>query len=245
MSEPSIFLYSALWRWHAIAGLVVAPILLIAAITGGIYLYRWEVDRLVAPTLFAPPSGTQRASLDAQVAAARTLVSEAIPVKLTIAPTWNLPSELLLRRHDGELTTVVIDPANTEARGAIAEGTRLTTVAKQLHGNLYTGTTGRIILELGASWGLLLVISGIYLWWPRGGRGLGSALRPKLANAAGRWRELHAVIGVWLALPLIMLILTGLPWTRVWGGLLQGLGSATHMGFPTEVFWWRPTTSPP
>jgi uncharacterized iron-regulated membrane protein len=245
MNEPSNSLYSALWRWHAIAGLVVAPILLIAAITGGIYLYHWEVDRLLAPKVFAPPSGTQRASLDTQVAVARVLVPDAMPVKLTIAPTWDLPSELLLRRHDGELTTVVIDPASGEARGAFAEDSRLTTMARQLHGNLYAGTTGRIILELGASWGLLLVISGIFLWWPRGGRSLGSALRPRLANAAGRWRELHSVIGVWLALPLVMLILTGLPWTRVWGGLLEKLGSVTNMGFPTEVFWWRPISSHP
>ncbi|CAN0580383.1 unnamed protein product, partial [Ectocarpus sp. 12 AP-2014] len=40
-------LYRAVWRWHFYAGLLVLPFLITLAVTGGIYLFRDEVDQLV------------------------------------------------------------------------------------------------------------------------------------------------------------------------------------------------------
>ncbi len=40
-------LYRAIWRWHFYAGLIVAPILLVMAITGSIYLFNSEIDDLL------------------------------------------------------------------------------------------------------------------------------------------------------------------------------------------------------
>src|SRR5262249_45378313 len=45
VSERS--LYRAVWRWHFIAGLLVLPFLLLLAITGGLYLFKDDLDRLV------------------------------------------------------------------------------------------------------------------------------------------------------------------------------------------------------
>jgi uncharacterized iron-regulated membrane protein len=30
------------------------------------------------------------------------------------------------------------------------------------------GTVGDRLVELAAGWGIVLVVSGLYLWWPRG-----------------------------------------------------------------------------
>ena len=50
-------LYRAVWRWHFIAGLLVLPFVIILAVTGGIYLFKDEINnaayrdlRIVAPT---------------------------------------------------------------------------------------------------------------------------------------------------------------------------------------------------
>nr|WP_250637309.1 PepSY domain-containing protein [Salipiger sp. CCB-MM3] len=40
----SAALYRAVWRWHFIAGLVILPFVLILAITGGIYLFKDEIN---------------------------------------------------------------------------------------------------------------------------------------------------------------------------------------------------------
>lgn len=37
-------LYRAVWRWHFIAGLVVLPFVLILAVTGGVYLFKDEIN---------------------------------------------------------------------------------------------------------------------------------------------------------------------------------------------------------
>jgi uncharacterized iron-regulated membrane protein len=44
----------------------------------------------------------------------------------------------------------------------------LQAIARALHGELMIGTVGDRLVELAAGWGVMLVISGVYLWWPRG-----------------------------------------------------------------------------
>lgn len=36
--------YQWIWRWHFYAGVVFAPFLLVLAITGGIYLFKAEIE---------------------------------------------------------------------------------------------------------------------------------------------------------------------------------------------------------
>ena len=51
-------LYRAIWRWHFYAGLVVLPFLLWLAITGGLYLYKPEIEALVyRPWVSVTPRG--------------------------------------------------------------------------------------------------------------------------------------------------------------------------------------------
>jgi hypothetical protein len=42
--------YRAIWRWHFYAGLIVAPFLLILAVTGSIYLFNDEIDDALYPS---------------------------------------------------------------------------------------------------------------------------------------------------------------------------------------------------
>ena len=69
-----------------------------------------------------------------------------------------------------------------------------------------------------------MVLTGLYLWWPRNGRGLAGVLYPRLGRG-GRlfWRDLHAVTGIWLAMFVLFLLMTALPWTLVWGTAFKEL----------------------
>ncbi|MET0247669.1 MAG: PepSY-associated TM helix domain-containing protein, partial [Sphingomonas sp.] len=40
-------LYRTAWRWHFYAGLIVLPVMLWLAVTGGLYLYKPEIERQV------------------------------------------------------------------------------------------------------------------------------------------------------------------------------------------------------
>lgn len=63
-------LYRAVWRWHFYAGLIVLPFMILIAITGGLYLFKDEINnafygdlRIVEPQESAPlPASTLVAS---------------------------------------------------------------------------------------------------------------------------------------------------------------------------------------
>ena len=45
--RPAASLYRAVWRWHFYAGLITLPFLILLAVTGGLYLFRAEIDGLI------------------------------------------------------------------------------------------------------------------------------------------------------------------------------------------------------
>ncbi|MFO6385622.1 PepSY domain-containing protein, partial [Pseudomonas aeruginosa] len=69
------------------------------------------------------------------------------------------------------------------------------------------------LIELAAGWGIVLVVSGLYLWWPRG-RAASALFWPRL-HLRGRplWRELHVLAGFWGSLLLLFMLLSGMTWT--------------------------------
>ncbi|MDX2258528.1 MAG: PepSY-associated TM helix domain-containing protein, partial [Hyphomicrobiaceae bacterium] len=75
---------------------------------------------------------------------------------------------------------------------------------------LLAGETGHLLVALSALGGLILTASGLYLWWPRPGR-----WRQTLALRAGafgraRWLDYHNVPTVWLFVPYLVVLVTGL-----------------------------------
>jgi uncharacterized iron-regulated membrane protein len=94
------------------------------------------------------------------------------------------------------------------------------------------GKVGRWMVELAASWAIVMILSGLYLWWPSGGR-LAGVVWPRLSlGKRAFWRDIHAVTGFWVSSFALVLLVSGLPWASVWGdafkvartelGLMQG-----------------------
>ncbi len=50
------------------------------------------------------------------------------------------------------------------------------------------------------------------------------------------WRDLHAVTGFWVAGLALILLLTGLPWTSVWGSAFRSI--RVHMGWTNNAPQW-------
>jgi len=90
--------------------------------------------------------------------------------------------------------------------------------AKKIHGTLLIGDVGGRLIEVAAGLGIVLVITGLYLHWPRGSQAWLAALVPDM-RASGRkfWKSMHSSIGLWLSVVLVLFLLTGLSWTGIWG----------------------------
>ena len=113
---------------------------------------------------------------------------------------------------------------------------------RQLHSLKYFGPIARGFMEMAAGWALVLVASGLYLWWPRGrrdrgsGQGLGGVLAVR-GRPAQRvfWRDLHAITGVGVGLVLAFLAITGLPWSVLWGSQVNAWANGQDFGYPAGV----------
>ena len=69
---------------------------------------------------------------------------------------------------------------------------------------------------------MILVATGLYLWWPRG-RGVGVvSLTARDPARRPFWRDAHAVTGVFAGGVIFFLAFTGMPWSAVWGDRCSG-----------------------
>jgi len=84
------------------------------------------------------------------------------------------------------------------------------------------GDKGSFIVETAASWAIIMILTGLYLWWPRNATGLGGVLYPRLRQGKRIfWRDIHAVTGMWVSVLALCFLLSGLPWAKSWGGYLK------------------------
>ncbi|GLK68212.1 PepSY-associated TM helix domain-containing protein [Hansschlegelia plantiphila] len=231
VSNPAV--HRAVWRWHFYAGLVVAPFMLILSVTGAIYLFNDEInDVLYAHERIVPVHETSE-PLSRIVAAAEAHVPGGRATRIDTWSASDRSAQVFVTPKDGAPLRVFVDPGTAKVLGSYVYERTLVGFADRAHGSLMLGVVGDGIVELAACWGVVLMVTGLFLWWPRGARGVADALKPRL-RATGRpfWKSLHSATGAWTAVLILFLILTGLPWANVWGSLLKGGIEFAGVGYP-------------
>jgi uncharacterized iron-regulated membrane protein len=117
-------------------------------------------------------------------------------------------------------------------------------VDRMLHRKLLLGRPGELLMELAACWTLVMIGTGIALWWPREKTTARAALLPRFAlKGRALWKNLHAVMGIWLAFGALAFVLTGLPWSGSWGKQFKALASAANLGAPPGAWGGLPLRS--
>lgn len=219
-------LYRTIWRWHFYAGLFVVPMVLILSLTGAAYLFKPQVERWEERAWRDLPT-ENAASPDDQVKAAlaaypgsrlhsyRLPQSESDAVLIHVALAGG-------RGGRPEMRDVFVSPQG-KVVGTLDPEWRIMQVVHDIHGQLLLGKRGSWIVELAASWAIVMILTGLYLWWPRG-RGLGGVVWPRISGGTKLvWRDLHAVTGFWVSGLAMVLLLTGLPWADVWGSAFKAV----------------------
>jgi uncharacterized iron-regulated membrane protein len=214
-------MYNTIWRWHFYAGLFCIPFVLVLSISGAIYLFKPQVEAVLDQPYNQLVVTGKPASPVEQVKAAL------IAVPGTVLNAYELPETLhsavrVLLGRDKDLTRVYVHPETLKILKIDHEDDKLMRVVHRLHGNLLIGDSGSYLVELAASWAIVMLITGLYLWWPSNLNGMAGIVYPRL-NKNGRvwWRDLHAVTGFWISFFTLFLLLSGLPWAKSWGGLLK------------------------
>lgn len=221
-SAASSRLYRAVWRWHFYAGLYVAPFLFLLALSGLIMVYGNSIETFLGKKYDVAPGG-DRASITEQ---ARLATQSVAGGKLTLAvnpATDDRANVFIVTGVDGKQRVVAVDPHGPKVLGSIVKDDTWFYWADRLHGSLFTTPTtdglGDRLIEVAAGLGILLILTGLYMWWPRDAREWRSTLLPNLTlRGRALWKELHGSIGFYISIALLFFFISGLAWAGVWGG---------------------------
>ncbi|MFM6831649.1 MAG: PepSY-associated TM helix domain-containing protein, partial [Novosphingobium sp.] len=178
--------YRTIWRWHFYAALFVMPMIVLLSVTGAIYLFKPQVEAWEERSFAAFPM-YGAVSPDDQVDAA---LAEFPGARFH---TYRLPREegdaalVHIGLPDGTMRDVFVSPQG-DVLGALDPQWRIMQVVHDIHGQLLLGPRGSWLVELAASWAIVMIVSGLYLWWPRG-RGVAGVLWPRMhLGARAAWR---------------------------------------------------------
>ncbi|MBC3872113.1 PepSY-associated TM helix domain-containing protein [Undibacterium flavidum] len=253
----SALLQRVFWRLHFWAGLITAPILLFAAISGLLYVFTPQIEGWCHAQLDTVDAIAPAQNLDAQIAAGQAQfpgesVRTIIPAYTNTQTTQIIFGEKKKRntqisqtaknsehQHHAETTAqaspfiAYINPGTLKIQASIAEDGRFREWARKLHSTMLQDDSWRWIIELGASWMIMMLITGIYLWWPRGKASWASVLRWNSSqNRRANWRYLHSIISVILSIVTLVIMLTGITWSKYAGENFRSMQTALGQSSP-------------
>ncbi|SFJ54170.1 PepSY-associated TM helix domain-containing protein [Thermoflavimicrobium dichotomicum] len=233
-------LYAAIWRWHFYAGIIFAPFIIMLSVTGAIYLFKPQIENWIYQDYYYIQAGKQKISPSMQLGAVKKAYPQAKITSYKPSFEPNRTAEVGIQNGKQSLT-VFVNPYNGKIVGKLNNEDRLMDKIEKLHGELMAGTIGDRLVELAACWAFILLITGLYLWWPREKNSLFGTIIPRLTKGTRTfWRDLHAVPAFWLSLFIVILILTGLPWSGLMGDWISKVATATNTGYPEYAFAWGP-----
>lgn len=237
MSAPSVSVttggafYRLVWKWHFLASLYVLPFMAILSITGGLYLFKPQFEAWYYSAQEHVEVGTVHLSMEDQIAALNAAVDVGRLRGITKHDGADRSTFFDYSTSDNVRSYAWVNPYTGDVIDTIERDKMPMRLLKKVHGELLMGKFGTKFVELAANWAIMLFITGAYLWWPRGKRTLKDAISPPKGSPKthGRawWRQGHLFVG-FLAIVLISpLLMSGLPWTDVWGGGLSTVQKAT------------------
>ncbi|MGW8887384.1 PepSY-associated TM helix domain-containing protein [Streptomyces sp. NPDC055749] len=227
-------------RMHFYAGLLIAPLLLVAAASGMLYALSFQAEKILYSHELEVPVGESSVPVSTQVEVAQKAHPEG-----TVTAVWpsyedGATTRVLMTSpevEEGKSLAVFVDPYTAEVRGELPSygssgALPLRTWLDELHRDLHLGDLGRNYSELAASWLWVVALGGLFLWIGRKRTSKRALIVPE-GGPKSRRRTLswHGSLGLWAVTGLVLLSATGLTWSKYAGeniGAVQDqLGGAT------------------
>jgi len=234
--QASTSLYKILWRWHFYAGIIFAPFLIILSITGSIYLFKPQIEQVIYKDYYHVTPNGERVSATQQIEEVKKLYPNSVVTKYRPGESASRSSEVSITLKDKSLT-IFINPYTGKKMGELDNEDRIMDKIVDFHGELMAGTLGDRIVELAACWTIVLIITGLYLWFPKKKQSLSGVVIPRLTKGKQILRrDLHAVPAFWITAGMLFLVMTGLPWSGFWGSHFQTIATNSGAGYPPSIW---------
>lgn len=256
--------WRSLWRVHFYSGMFALPFILLMAVTGLVILYTDPIQQLTEGDVRSvEASSAAYLSFDQQAAAVQAAYPEG--TVLDVTPPADRESSTRFFIDDGSAAGLhaFVNPYTGKVLGDSKPDGGLVGLANRLHGYLNndaitiklpavaalwdddpvmrTYVVGDLILEILGVWTLVLIGSGLYLFWPRrsrqsqGSKGVRRLFTVRWATGGrARWRDLHGLAGFVMIPVMILTILSGMGWSTYWAENFNSLAAELTPGKPAE-----------
>ena len=215
--NPKQGLFAAFWRWHFFASIIVIPVFAMLAITGMIHMFRFDIWNLQHPGVMynssSVPASTTFQPIENQASSALAAHPD-LKVTGIVEPLGNRNTRIFMEDAEGTFYDVYVNPFTGKVTGEIVPSHEITDLAIRLHGDLTKGKFGDGIIELAACWGIVMALTGYYMYFRQRKSRVNYSVISKTKNR-------HALVGFVAGFGILFLVVSGLPWTGFWGDTLQ------------------------
>ncbi|MBO1581335.1 PepSY domain-containing protein [Bacillus sp. XF8] len=220
-------LHYIFWRWHFYAGLFIAPLLITLSLSGIGYLFREEVENFIYKDLyFGNSHQTESLSMTESISLTEKKYPHYNVTKISYFENEYNTRLTMKNEYTGDQKYVYLDKQNQIVGDQNANET-FANIMRELHSSLLVGgTVVNYLIELAACWTIFLIVTGLYM-------SIKSFKNTPVSNAREHSKRLHWIIGIVFTIPLILLILTGLPWSAFMGKQIYSIATSNEsLGYP-------------
>jgi len=199
---------------HLILGLSSGIVVFIVAVTGCLYCFEKEIRQVIYRGLYElTATGNERAPISSVV----ELAKKSQPGKPVRSVTFPSEPDKSIQINFKNKTTVFVDPYQLQVLGELNMEKEFFGVVLNLHRSLLLGDAGKMITGISALIFLVMIISGIIMWWPTNKRSLRASFTIKKEASTKRFNlDLHRVLGFYGSFILIFSVLSGLIFAFKW-----------------------------
>lgn len=130
-------------------------------------------------------------------------------------------------KGDGGGPRVFVNPYTGVVLGEMNPRDNFFKTVEQLHRGLVAGQIGKLVMGINASIFLVILGTGLVLWWPATRKAIAARLKVKWGSS---WKRLnhdfHIVLGFYASVFLFIMAITGVGMSFDWVG--QGINKLTH-----------------
>ena len=181
--------HRTVWRWHFYAGLFCIPFVLWLSVTGTIFLFHPQIQHWLDRP-YDHLTITERSTANAQVQAALAAMPGTTLDSYQLPKTPTSAAEVLVDKGS-EQFRVYVHPQTVAILKIDNEDRRVDVFTSRLHGELLIGKYGSWIIELAGSWAVVMIVTGLFLWWPSNANGIAGILYPRIGQGWTRFLERH------------------------------------------------------
>lgn len=229
--------YYRFWRWHFYAALFITPLLITLTLSGIGYLFYTNVENSMYKNEFFNKSNqTEPLTIDQGIEKAKQIFKDYSVLKvIMLEDPYN--TRITMSNQQGDQKYVFLD-SNYQIVGSQNPKYTFSNVMREVHSSLFVGgTIVNYLVELAACWAIFLLLSGIYMTIKS--KALKKQLNPTVRQRNLKW---HALIGTIIAIPIVIIIFTGLPWSAFMGDFIYS-AAQKHPSIGNPALKQNPPTS--